>query len=169
MQIIKAEGQIGQQRSLIKSEYGYAKKLLEMVGIDEEPLASFTAMKVDNDWRGVGGIVLPSGVYRFIRARPKEISGNVVNGLFFGYPTCCIRYFTTVRPEHRQPDLHIPHTGYVRCPECAKLDTEELIAGINARRVEIQPFPYMNKAENVMHRWYFAATHDFSEYIKGVE
>jgi hypothetical protein len=54
MQIIKAEGQIGQQRSLIKSEYGYAKKLLEMVGIDEEPLASFTAMKVDNDWRGVG-------------------------------------------------------------------------------------------------------------------
>lgn len=41
-----------------------------------------------------------------------------------------------------------------------------IIVGI---KIEIQPFPYMNKAENVMHRWYFAATHDFSEYIKEVE
>ncbi len=165
MELIKLDCPTGLQKKLSESEYGYAKKLLEIVGVDEEPIAYFTTMKVGVHWKPTCGIVLPSGRYRFAKAVLKGIHGNLITGLFFGYPICCINYFLGVR-NNRDVKIDQRTNGYLQCPECSKLPPEEVIAGINSRRVCHSPFPIDRDESDIMHRWYYAATTDFTEYCK---
>lgn len=165
MELVKVDCPTGLQKKLSESEYGYAKKLLEMVGVDEEPIASFTTMKVGVCWKPAGGIVLPSGNYRFVKAVSSEIHSNLITGLFFGYPLCCIKYFISVK-YNRDVKIDQYTIGYLQCPECSKLTSEEVIAGINSRRVCHSAFPADRDEQDIMHRWYYAATTDFTEYCR---
>ena len=68
-------------------------------------------------------------------------------GIYYGYARCCIEAFRTATLA--------PHsgwwngTGFMACKACSRKSEDEVIEGINSRRLAIHPFP------NAHHR-----THD---------
>lgn len=164
MNLVPVENHIGHANKLTPSEYDYAKKLLALVGNDEEPLCGFTSMKEGVSWKTVCGVILPSGNYRFANAVSEEIPGNLITGLYYGYSPCCIKYFLKMRYT-RDVKINQKTVGYLQCPDCSKLPPEEAIASINSRRVCHTPFPIDRDEQNIMHRWYYAATTDFTDIV----
>ena len=64
-------------------------------------------------------------------------------GYLYGFPECCITWF-----NHRSPFDEANHrptmfdgTGYIPCPHCRNKTEEEIVAGINERRVAPLSFP----------------------------
>lgn len=65
------------------------------------------------------------------------------SGKLFGYPDCCIEWFTTGRVMNYlkciPPELE--HTGFIPCPKCIERDPKELLEFIANRRITPIPFP----------------------------
>lgn len=72
-------------------------------------------------------------------------------GVYFGYPECCIRWFSEERIKVR-PSQHKPLTpqqkavhgfrGFVPCPKCAETVTHDTIHVLIKNRICNRPYPH---------------------------
>lgn len=63
--------------------------------------------------------------------------GWVLLGWLFGYPKCCVEYFSTGQyiVDDRPPRKILQGTGFIACPVCEVAHTaEEMVEIINANR-----------------------------------
>ncbi len=68
----------------------------------------------------------------------------VINGLYLGYPECCIGEFVHEflnYPNRTRPKRKLCGTGYVPCEKCNKKSVKQLIKFIAAHRQSPTPFP----------------------------
>lgn len=64
-------------------------------------------------------------------------------GYLYGFPDCCITWFNNRTPfdeTNHQPTM-LDGTGYIPCPHCRTKTEDEIVAGINERRVAPLSFP----------------------------
>jgi len=65
-------------------------------------------------------------------------------GVYFGFPSCCIKEFYEVKPENRVPKYRkFEGTGYIPCRYCHEnVKEEEIVGYINKNRLHPEPFPF---------------------------
>lgn len=95
--------------------------------------------------------------------------GLALRGLFYGYPTCCIRFFVTEWFALRDAGEDFPNlckgTGFIPCPVCnATYTDDEMIGKINeARAKTLAPFPAPGTDEEatLYGQWLLAEGHKY--------
>jgi hypothetical protein len=90
----------------------------------------------------------------------------VYRGIYYGYPSCCIKAFILESHQERQSEQRQLKSlgediGCMLCPECQKLSTAEYVSGVNSRRMALSIFSATKPVEKddgshyrTAHRWY---------------
>lgn len=75
-----------------------------------------------------------------------QIKHWIASGIYFGYPTCCIKSFVELKHLDKEWTNKFEGTGYVPCEACAAhLTMLEMQAHINMQRSkDLPPFPSTN-------------------------
>ena len=81
----------------------------------------------------------------------EQVYSNVVFGIAYGYPECCITHFHVRQVDgtlFNNPNPKLLGSGYVCCNKCNNtLSEKEMEAGINRRRIISEEFSKENSPE----------------------
>lgn len=86
---------------------------------------------------------------------PFRISTTIQQGIYFGYPDCCIKAFVLSRffnqggPYLTAEDTPFDGSGFIPCPEHRHIAVKQVEAQINSRRYA--RMPYRHDLENHVH------------------
>lgn len=85
----------------------------------------------------------------------SQVLNNVVEGVSYGYPDCCILHFhlrqvNGTMHEGRDSEHHHNGTGFICCPTCnSNKNAFQIHIEIAGNRVYKNPFPYGNEEQDI--------------------